>query len=108
MTTKSDTPDNGQTDTLCNVCPVRTELAAITATAEDYRIQACKPDDCKVQDNLKHEIEALQMQNSLFRKFIENVSTNYDCDSDGHKYGTGCRCCEANELLNPKIQGVES
>jgi hypothetical protein len=69
MTTKSDTPDNGQTDTLCNVCPVRTELAAITATAEDYRIQACKPDECKVKAERDSMSEKLAYVHSMGLRF---------------------------------------
>lgn len=32
-------------------------------------------------------------------KFVRSVERDWDCDQDGHKYGTGCRCCEAEELL---------
>ena len=31
--------------------------------------------------------------------FVRNVRDNYDCDEDGHKHGTGCRCCEADGHL---------
>lgn len=47
----------------------------------------------------KQTIEKLQNENLVFRKFIRNISENYDCDRDAHKYGTGCRCCEARNLL---------
>lgn len=30
--------------------------------------------------------------------FIRDIATNWDCDSDGHKYDTGCRKCEAKKL----------
>lgn len=30
--------------------------------------------------------------------FIRNLDSNYDCDSDGHRYNTGCRTCQAAEL----------
>lgn len=33
------------------------------------------------------------------RKFIKEIATGFDCDEDGHKYGTHCRCCEAEKLL---------
>jgi hypothetical protein len=29
------------------------ELAALKATCEDYRIQACRPDDCRIMDRLR-------------------------------------------------------
>lgn len=28
-------------------------------------------------------------------RVFDDISTNYDCDKDGHKYGTGCRACAA-------------
>ena len=31
--------------------------------------------------------------------FVNDVAHNFDCDEDGHKYQTGCRACNANELL---------
>lgn len=31
--------------------------------------------------------------------FIRDISCNYDCDDDAHKYGTTCRACEAKALL---------
>jgi len=42
-------------------------------------------------------------------QFIRNVRDNYDCDSDGHKYNTGCRVCEAKALLeNPASAGQDA
>lgn len=34
-----------------------------------------------------------------FEEFARDVRDNYDCDSDAHKYGTRCRCCEAETVL---------
>ena len=31
--------------------------------------------------------------------FVNDIATNYDHDSDAHKYGTTCRVCEAEALL---------
>lgn len=31
--------------------------------------------------------------------FVQDIATNYDCDADGHKYGTYCRRCEAARIL---------
>ncbi len=31
--------------------------------------------------------------------FTKNCAENWDCDSYGHKYGTGCRACEAKTLM---------
>ena len=36
---------------------------------------------------------------SSFRSFIKDLATNYDCDEDSHKYDTGCRVCNAKDLL---------
>jgi hypothetical protein len=33
------------------------------------------------------------------RSFCKDVADNYDCDSDGHKYNTGCRSCNAKSIL---------
>jgi len=33
-------------------------------------------------------------------KFIKDVADNYNCDQDAHKYGTRCRECEAQKLVN--------
>ena len=33
------------------------------------------------------------------RAALEDVTKNWDCDSDGHKYKTGCRACEATKAL---------
>lgn len=31
--------------------------------------------------------------------FARDIATNYDCDNDAHKYGTPCRACSAEKLL---------
>jgi hypothetical protein len=37
--------------------------------------------------------------------FIKDIATNWDCDSDAHRYNTTCRACEATKILeqNPII-----
>lgn len=30
---------------------------------------------------------------------LRNVRDNYDCDTDAHKYGTVCRCCDAKSAI---------
>lgn len=32
--------------------------------------------------------------------FVKNIYSNFDCDEDGHKYNTYCRCCDAMKLLS--------
>ncbi len=41
-------------------------------------------------------------------EFVRNIRDDYDCDSDAHRYNTGCRVCEADKVLesNPLIQLV--
>ena len=34
-----------------------------------------------------------------YRDVLKSVFSNWDCDPDGHKYGTSCRCCEAEKAL---------
>ena len=53
-------------------------------------------------DAILNDRERLQKENEMYRAFIKNVSDNYDCDESGHKYNTGCRCCEAKKILERK------
>lgn len=46
----------------------------------------------------KHVADKIR-ESSLF-KWIRNINEGFDCDSDGHKYGTYCRACEAGEILD--------
>lgn len=46
-----------------------------------------------------HHVEQLQKQNAELVKFIKSIAENYDCDFDGHRYGTYCRKCEAEKIL---------
>ena len=36
---------------------------------------------------------------SSFIAFVKDIESNWDCDSDSHRYGTPCRSCEATKLL---------
>ena len=44
-------------------------------------------------------------ENELYRALIECCSllkshaSNWDCDKDGHNYGTSCRACDAKEQV---------
>ena len=42
---------------------------------------------------------AIRDELKAWREFGQNVRDNFDCDRDAHKYGTRCRCCDAQELL---------
>ncbi len=39
-------------------------------------------------------------QLNLLIGFVKDCATNWDCDSDAHKYGTTCRACGAQKLLS--------
>ena len=46
--------------------------------------------------------ELIDKQEALIKEirlFCKDVADNYDCDSDGHKYNTGCRSCNAKAVL---------
>ena len=45
------------------------------------------------------QIELLVKRVKLLEAFAVDIRDNYDCDSDAHKYGTPCRCCEAEYVL---------
>lgn len=44
-----------------------------------------------------------QKENDAVTKLVEfarDCAYNWDCDTDGHKYNTGCRKCDSKELYN--------
>lgn len=47
----------------------------------------------------KQRIAELEAENERLRTFAKNIRDNFDCDSDGHKYGTYCRSCDAAKVL---------
>lgn len=47
----------------------------------------------------KKRIDILMTRIQELESFVTNVSDNYDCDNDAHRYGTICRSCEASKLL---------
>lgn len=56
---------------------------------------------CGNQDGTNAECERCRLIARIkdLESFVLSVRDNYDCDEDGHKYDTGCRCCEADGLL---------
>ncbi len=40
--------------------------------------------------------------------FIRGIKHNWDCDKDSHKYGTGCRCCDAEKTLRDWFEQVKN
>lgn len=51
-------------------------------------------------ENLKPEVPELRELLKLARETLRDFATNWDCDSDAHKYGTTCRVCDARETLS--------
>ena len=47
------------------------------------------------QDNNKYSEEEVEPLLS----FIRDVKDDWDCDNDSHKYGTSCRRCDAEKIL---------
>lgn len=45
------------------------------------------------------ENSALKARVEKLREELRDISENWDCDSDAHKYGTPCRCCQAKAAL---------
>lgn len=39
--------------------------------------------------------ESLEARLESAERLLKDFRDNWDCDSDAHKYGTPCRCCEA-------------
>lgn len=37
------------------------------------------------------------------QEFARDIRDNWDCDEDAHRYGTRCRCCEAEKILGPLV-----
>lgn len=31
---------------------------------------------------------------------LKDIADNWDHDEDGHRYGTGCRCCKAQDVID--------
>lgn len=44
-------------------------------------------------------IRGLAKDAEALEAFVKNCRDNYDHEEDAHKYGTLCRCCEAEKLL---------
>lgn len=56
---------------------------------------------CGNADGTNDECERCQFiaRIAKLENFVRDVRDNYDCDDDGHKYNTGCRCCAARQLM---------
>ncbi len=57
--------------------------------------------------DLYRELTEASKRLETLEEFARDVRDNYDCDSDAHKYGTRCRCCEAAKLLDAETTKAE-
>ena len=46
--------------------------------------------------------ETIEIPDTKYISFIRNIAKDYDHDIDAHNYGTNCRVCEAEKLLDGK------
>lgn len=51
---------------------------------------------------VEDERDALRARVAELEAFARDVRDNWDCDSDGHRYDTGCRCCKAGKVLEAR------
>ncbi len=51
----------------------------------------------------ERRVEELEKANTRLTEFVRDCRDNWDCDKDGHRYNTGCRCCEAETILGKKV-----
>ncbi len=47
-----------------------------------------------------NQVDALLIETTPdLYEFARDCRDNWDCDGDGHRYGTGCRKCAARDVL---------
>ena len=51
-------------------------------------------------DALTARLAAVEAERDECHDLMRSFWKHWDCDSYAHKYGSPCRCCEAEELLN--------
>ena len=77
----------------------------------DYENTLGKGQSLLAHDNFimgfQKALELMENELKQLREFARDCAKNWDCDSDGHKYNTGCRCCEAETLLQQTEWDVE-
>lgn len=59
-------------------------------------------------DFLREDQKRLKERVVVLEDLLRDIRDNWDCDEDGHKYGTSCRCCQAAALIGPKEFGCIS
>lgn len=52
-------------------------------------------------EDRKTAVRTLFLKVKEMEDFIRDVWKGYDCDMDGHRYNTGCRCCKAKKIMEP-------
>jgi hypothetical protein len=49
--------------------------------------------------DMESELKAERERVKKLKRFADDISSNYDCDGDGHRYSTYCRKCDAKKVL---------
>jgi hypothetical protein len=75
------------------IAGIREEHAKVLACADAH--QSMLTQTCRDRDRLAARVAELE-------SFARDCANNWDCDSDAHKYNTGCRSCAAQALLGGK------
>lgn len=70
--------------------------AQANASGETTRMRAMEfPRVLAIAQEQRAEIARL-------REFVREIRDDWDCDTDAHRYGTSCRCCDAEKLIGTK------
>ena len=66
------------------------------------------------KDDRRDVIRMLASKVELFEEQLRDISENYDCDSDAHKYGppslkygSSCRVCKSKKVLEESKVSME-
>lgn len=51
------------------------------------------------RDKLDSELQSAKARIEALESFAKSCANNWDCDEEGHRYGTECRACEAKLIL---------
>ncbi len=63
--------------------------------SEEYHEEGTTPKDYADQGHRAPESKYI---NDL-EEFARDIRDNYDCDEDGHRHNTGCRACDASNIV---------
>ena len=76
---------------------LREQVATLTKERDEARALVLSSEKQAVSLSLKCAQHLVDI--ATLRSFADGVLSNYDCDSDAHRYNTACRCCDAAKVL---------